>query len=133
MKKKGLSSLLATVLLVGVTFIVGVIVILGGTDVQKSAMRSQENFIGKVGIIDFDVNFKDAQCNIPGKNCYRVLIKNNEESKLNFVITTTTNLGISVSGPEEYELNPYSQNIFVVSYPSEMGVEGIYSEVKAIK
>ena len=113
--------------------VLSILVINFGIQTQKSMIKSQDEKIKQVGLLDFKVGYKDADCFIEGEYCYRLIIQNNEEFQLNFIITTITSLGSEISGLEEYYAEPYGQKVFVVSYSKDLGKENIRAEVRGIK
>ena len=125
--------MIVTSLLVGMTFVVAILVGVWGTEIHQSMIKKQETDVEKLGLVNYDVYYKDSNCSVVGENCYRMLFVNNEDFLMSFVIVTSTDLGSHVSGPDGYKLGPYEQKLFNISYPSSLGKEGIYAKVDAVK
>jgi hypothetical protein len=115
------------------TFVVAILIGIWGTDIHQSIIKKQETDVEKLGLVNYDVYYKDSNCSVAGEKCYRMLFVNNEDFSMRFVIVTHTDLGNHVSGPGGYELGPYEQKLLNISYPSNLGDKGIYAEVDAVK
>lgn len=133
MNKRGISPLIVSVLLVGLTFIVGIVVIGFGTNIQKEVIGNQETDLEVLGWVQFSAHYKDASCTPESNNhCYRLLIVNNEDIPINFIVKTNSPLGKEISGPGEFFLGPYEQKVFNINYSSMLGNESIYAEVDPV-
>jgi flagellin-like protein len=129
MNKRGISPLIATSLLVGMTIVIGVVVIGFGHNILYSVQQNQELDLVKAGLVNYEVYFKDTNCNETG-NCYKMLFSNGENFPLKFSVITHAEFGSHISGPENYLLNAYEQKVFIITYPSDLGMAN-YAEVDA--
>jgi hypothetical protein len=133
MNKRGVSPLIVSVLLVGLTFVVGIVVIGFGTDIQKLSIENQETDLEVLGWVQFSAYYKDASCTPEANHhCYRLLIVNNEDLPINFIVKTNSLLGKEISGPDEYFLGPYEQKVFNINYSSSLGNESVFAEVDPV-
>ncbi len=133
MNKRGLSPLIMTVILVGITITIGVFIIGFGHDIVYSTQQNQELDLVKAGLVNYDVYYKDINCSGQvnlNESCYGMTFVNKEGFALRFGVTTHAEFGVHVGNPENYFLDAYEQKVFIISYPSDLG-DADYAEVNA--
>ena len=129
MKKRGVSPLIASIFLVGITVVVSVIIFGWGNTLLYSMQEDQELDLVKLGMVDFDAKYRDVGCSVDsGSFCYSLLLINNEDFDLNFLVRTKSDLGVDVDGP--FVVGAYEQKIFNISFLDSMGRD-VYAEVDA--
>jgi len=132
MNKKGINPLIASVLLIGVVIVAGVIIFVWGTNLQKTTIDRQETDTARLGLTRFSSSFADTECTPEDKKyCYRLLIKNTENFPISVTVLTHTDSGSDVSAG--YILNEFDRKIITVNYVSSIGSSNIKSEIKASK
>jgi len=125
--------LIVTSILVGLTFVISVTIFGFGTQIQKSAIESNTYNLKELGLVKFSAYYKDADCTPEdGNHCYRVLIRNNENFQMKFVVRTNSPSGSSTEGPDNIVLNAYEQKVFNINYPTQLGEENIYAEIDPV-
>jgi len=134
MNNKAVSPLIVTVMLIGVTIVVSVVVFSFGMQIQTNAIDNQETDLTKLGLVQFSAYYRGEPVCVPENNslCYSLLLVNNEDFDLRFVVKTHTSLGMDISGPEGLELGAYEQKVFIINYPVGLGEVDIYAEVDAV-
>ena len=130
MKTSGISPLIATTMLVGMTVVIAVVVFGFGHNILYSVQQDQEVNLKEAGLVYYDSYFKDADCDGGKDSCYRLLFVNEENFPLRFNIVTHTEGGMHLSESEDYLLDPFEQKIFVIIFPSKLG-DANYAEVNA--
>ena len=80
---------------------------------------------------DFDVEFRGVEnCEESEETyCYEILITNNVNFNVDYLITTITDLGIEVESPEEYSLGAYESKVFSVYYSKNLGNQNVGAKV----
>lgn len=142
MKKRGISPLIATVILVGFTIVMSIFVLVGMSNVGQRTIADQDKRIASSVVLDFGVKYSPAIyceglageviCNT-GKDYYCVLIENKESQKVNYRIITKGSLGSEVCSPDKVELNGYESKVFAIGYdPVNVGVAPLTADVEAI-
>ena len=84
--------------------------------------------------ITIDARFtEDSNCQSSDlEYCYGLIITNNENFKIAYLITTITSQGMEVENHLDYVLDPYESNIFEVYYNKELGDQTVESKIDAI-
>jgi hypothetical protein len=134
MNKKGISPLIATILLIGFGTILAFLVFSYGTNVVDDLLKNAER--SPIIELSFDSEWieENTGCLESIDNyCYSILITNNEGFTVNYIITTITSEGVTLNGPEEYELFSYEPKTFIISYPKELGNEEVNAKIRAVK
>lgn len=142
MKKRGISPLIATVILVGFTIVMSIFVLVGMSNMGQRTINDQDKRIASAVVLDFGVKYSPAQyckglssqvvCNT-GKEYYCVLIENKENKKVNYRIITKGSLGSEVCSPDKISLEGYESKVFAVGFdPDNVGVAPITADVEAI-
>lgn len=131
MNKRGINPLIATTLLVGMTFVIGIVVMGFGHNLLYSAQQEQGENLQNVGLVNYDAYYRDEVCDeTQTEDCYRMLFSSNEDSALKFNVITHAEGGIYFSESDEYFLEPFEQKIFTIYFPKELG-DAEYAEVNA--
>jgi len=131
MKKKGISPLIAIILAVGFVIILSAVIFNYGFGIVDKVIKDSEK---SPSIVDFDVEWIDsnAGCIESEDNyCYALLITNNEDFTVNYIIITISSEGVEVSGPEDYETSVYESKRFNIYYDKKLG-EDIEVKVRAV-
>lgn len=131
MEKKGISPLVAIILIVGFVIILSVMIFSYGTVILDKVMKDAEK---SPSIVDFDVEWIDLNtgCIESEDNyCYALLITNNEDFIVNYIIITISSEGVDVNGPEDYETLSYESKRFNIYYDKKLG-EDIEVKVRAV-
>ena len=131
MDKRGISPLIATTMLIGMTMVIAVVVFGFGHNVLYSVQEDQELDLKEAGLVNYDAYYKDSVCNVEdGESCYNLLFSSNEGFPLKFSVITHANGGMHLSDSEDYFFEPFEQKIFVIIFPDKLG-KANYAEVNA--
>jgi hypothetical protein len=143
MSKKGVSPLIASIFLVGVAMMVGVLVFASTFSLNSNLIDDQNKKIDSFVLLSFDSKYPrnfncsslcagtDVKCN--SSNCYCILIENEESQKVNFLVKTKGNFGSELCSPDNFELDRYQSKIFAVGFNgSKIGTTNITSEIEAL-
>tara|TARA_Y100000310_G_C20621944_1_gene783833 strand:+ start:514 stop:921 length:408 start_codon:yes stop_codon:yes gene_type:complete len=129
MNKKGISPLIATILLVGLTVVLAV----GVLNWTRSTTEGlQENVdLSQPVEVSFDAEFRGTEnCEQSDDTyCYELLITNNENFDVNYLITTITSQGIEIEDIDDYSLGSYESKLFTVYYDQSLGNENVEAKV----
>lgn len=122
---------MASVFLVGIAIVIGVMVIVWGTNISQNVMVGQDEKIAAAAVLKFSARYPSnvdcsSLCNVSqnpdikckSDYCYCVLIDNLEDRKVNYKVVTKGENGIDYCGPENFELNAHEAKIFAVGYDS---------------
>ena len=114
MLKKGISPLIATVLLISLVVVLSFGVYTWITTVIKPLQESAD--ISQFVEINIDAKFtEDSDCQSSDlEYCYGLIITNNENFKIAYSITTITPQGMETENYLEYVLNSYESKIFEI-------------------
>lgn len=112
MNKKGFNPFIASIILVGFTFILGASVFsFMNSEILKQQAYAQE-LISQPLYVKFSAQFSQAECTNEGiecgvkengANCYSILVENQEAIAYNYYIWTEGERGVSVCGPVKLE------------------------------
>ncbi len=143
MFKKGVSPLIASIFLVGIAMIVGILVFASTFSLNANLIDDQNKRMDSSVLLSFDGKYprnfncselcsgSDVKCN--SSNCYCILIENEESQKVNYLVKTSGNLGSELCSPMNFELDKYVSKIFAVGFNGTMiGTVNITSEVEAV-
>jgi hypothetical protein len=111
MEKRGINPLIASVFLIGLAFIIGLIVFASMGSVTRNTLSKQEEAVLSTEPINFEVSLKE-NC---GDNCYTLLISNKEEKEIGFLVRTIGDKGVDVYGGGVI-LSPYQARLFDITF-----------------
>jgi len=129
MEKRGISPLIATLLLVGLTIVLATGIGIWSQGITKSEMDGTE--LSPI-IVDFDVEISSADECEEGYHCYGILITNNENFGVNYLVITSTSEGTETESPEDYYVEPFQSKLFTISYDENLGKEEVRTRVDAV-
>ena len=125
--KKGMSPLIVTIILVGFTLVLSTGIFMWTQDsvVGNQIDSIPENWRG-AEYLQFSASFSSAcdnvtvydhNCTGRGSTCYVLLVENEEDNPVNYVIETSGNLGIDSCGP--FEINNYESKLVKVQFDND--------------
>lgn len=129
MNKKGISPLIATILIIGLTIIISIVIF---TWTRSTVENLQDNVdLSQPVEVSFDAEFKGTDgCSESEEDyCYEILITNNENFGVNYLITTITPTGLEIENPTDYSLNAYESEIFEIYYSRDLGNDNVEAKV----
>lgn len=140
--KKGVSPLIASVLLVGFTIVMSIFVLVGVSNMGQRTITEQDKRIATAVVLDFDAKYSPAmycdnwtqeiKCESNG-NYYCVLIENSENMLVNYRVVTKGSLGSEVCSPDNIVLNGYESKVFAIGFdPNKVGQAPLTADVEAI-
>ncbi len=129
MEKRGISPLIATLFLVGLTIALATGIGIWSQGITKTKMEGTE--LSPI-TVDFDVEISSAGECYEEYHCYGILITNNENFGVNYLVITSTNEGIESESPEDYYVGPFQSKLFTVSYDKGLGKEDVKTSVDAV-
>ncbi|MBS3172603.1 hypothetical protein J4438_03415 [Candidatus Woesearchaeota archaeon] len=140
--KKGISPLIATVLLVGFTIVMSVFVLVGVSNMGQRTIAEQDKRIATAVVLDFDAKYSPAlycdnwtseiKCNTNGKY-YCVLIENQENREVNYRVITQGSLGSEICSPTNINLTGYESKVFAIGFDeNKVGQAPFTADVEAI-
>ena len=129
MNKKGISPLIATLILVGLTVSLSVGIGIWSQGITKSKMEGTA--LSPI-IVDFDVEISNVDECETGYHCYVLLITNNENFGVNYLVITTTSEGTETESPEDYYVEAFQSKSFTVSYDENLGKEEVRTRVDVV-
>lgn len=143
MFKKGVSPLIASVFLIGFAIVVGVMIFASTFNLNANLLEDQDKRIESAILLSFDAKYpRDFNCSAScssgnvscsSDSCYCILIENEENRIVNYMVKTAGNLGREVCSPENFELGPFQSKIFAVGFNNvTVGNEDITSEIEAV-
>ena len=143
MTKRGISPLIATAFLIGMSILVGTIVLLWGFETQENVIGMADKWV-ETRVLEYSAKWPDlANCTAlydigevqcEGNRYYCILIENLESEVVNYLIVTKGSLGSEICSPDHFELNPYESKVFVVQVNNEtVGEESLVAEVSAVQ
>ena len=122
MKKRGVSPLIISVILVGFSFVLFITVFAWSSTLTKDSIESIEFSPNR---LDFKVEWSEEtheDCvGTQETYCYVLLIENEEGFDVNYRILTKSSKGVEIS--EGYSLGAYESDLFEVTYPKSLGRE----------
>ncbi|MBT3281357.1 hypothetical protein HN865_01905 [Candidatus Woesearchaeota archaeon] len=143
MNRRGISPLIASVFLVGFAIVIGVFVFISTFNLNTGLIEDQNKRIENAVLLSFDARYPnkadcatlcagaDIQC--LSSNCYCILIENEENQDVNFIVKTNGEFGSEICSPENFKLDPFQSKIFAVGFDgSSIGVNNIRAEVDAV-
>jgi hypothetical protein len=143
--KRGISPLIASVFLFGFAFVIGVIVFLGSSNLNQDIMEQQDRQIATAVILDLDASHSpeadcptlwaaDPKCGLGATNYYCLLIENEENRVVNYMVKSKGSIGMEVCSPENFELQPFQSKVFAVGYNStRVGINtSLVAEIEAV-
>jgi len=144
--KRGISPLIASVFLFGFAIVLGLIVFLSSANLNQNIIEQQERAIATAVILDLDAHFSpipevdcnsiyvaDGKCKTGATSYYCILIENEENRKVNYMVKSTGDLGAEVCSPENFELQPFQSKVFAVGYnDANVGGSPLVAEVEAV-
>ena len=131
MEKKGISPLIAIILVVGFVIILSFMIFTYGTGIVDKIMKDAEK---SPFVVNFDVEWIELNtgCIESEDNyCYALLVTNNEDFTVNYIMITISPEGVEVNGPEDHETSPYESKRFNIYYNKKLG-EDIEVKVRAV-
>ncbi len=111
MDKRGISPLIATVLLVGFTIVLAAY--LFSSNIGGKVIKTAETMQESSELIQFSAEYSDVNCTVDtlsGDKCYSLLIKNEESKDVGYIIRTIGNIGSDV----------YSKDVLLSSRESKL-------------
>jgi len=143
MSKKGISPLIASVFLVGFAIVIGVFVFISTFNLNNNLIEDQNKRIEGAVLLSFDARYPnkadcaslcdgvDVKC--PSNNCYCILLENEENQEVNFIVKTNGEFGSEICSPNNFKLDSFQSKIFAVGFDgSSIGVDNIRSEIDAV-
>jgi hypothetical protein len=122
--KKGMSPLIITVILVGFTLVLSTSIFWW---TQESVVDTQISNIPTdwrgAEYLQFSASFSSAcdpavtydhECTGHGATCYVLLVENEEDNPVNYIIETSGNLGVESCGP--FEVDSYASKLVKVQF-----------------
>ena len=141
MNLKGISPLIATVILVGFTILIGSIVLLTSTETINQETSNINELLEKPLVVRFNAQY-GGNCSQAGsitcssdvnpndQACYNLLVENTEDFNVNYVIRTHSELGSDFCGP--FEIEAFNSKFIDVIYDkSKVGEPSDTFEVTA--
>jgi len=130
--KRGISPLIATVVLISLVVVFAFGVYTWTTTMIKPLQESAE--ITKFVDVKVDAKFSEVSNCVVSEQyyCYSLMISNGENFKLGYLINTITSKGQELEDYKEYVLEPYESKIFEIYFDKSLGIEDIRSELDAI-
>jgi hypothetical protein len=143
--KRGISPLIASIFLFGFAIVIGVIVLMSSTNLNQNIIEDQDRQIAKAVILDLDASHSpdvnctqlwsvEPRCDTGATNYYCILIENEENRIINYMVKTKGGKGTEVCSPNNFELQPYQSKVFAVGYNNvTVGADGsLLAEVEAV-
>ena len=124
MEKRGISTLLATVLLIGFVIVIAIIALLWGRGIVKEEIEKTTPFV-KGRLIcqtNIDIDIKEAKC-VPGQDTLNIRIANKKNIYINGFTFKVIGKDGTYTTSEYVPLNPYGEDIIAPKYePSKTGI-----------
>jgi len=123
MRSRGVSPLLASVFLVGLAIIIGVVVMMFGKGVAEREIDITQQALDRPLVVRFNAEWKDVNGTPEAILCssdpdddasYYLLIENIESSDISYIVKTTSDLGMDVCGP--FKIEAYNSKLVYVTY-----------------
>lgn len=146
MGSRGISPLLAVVLLVSFAFIVGIVVLSSSVDTVEKQNKDVEELFERSLIVRFNALYGDSECDenelcdseAEQSSCYDLLVENTEGFDVNYLVKTFSDTGMDLCGP--VEVPAYYSRVITVRYNSEtVGIPneppgfGVWADIVAIQ
>ncbi len=143
MNKRGISPLIASVFLVGFAIVIGVFVMISTFNLNSGLIDDQNKKIDNAVLLSFDAKYpNNADCaalcdpsadiKCRSNNCYCILLENEENREINFVVKTNGEFGSEVCSPENFELDAFQSKIFAVGFDGSSIGTDIRAEIDAV-
>lgn len=138
--KKGVSPLLASVILIGVVIVFASFMFYSISGFSERTIGSTEDVIESARLIDFKVKLlspsppcADASEHVGDEdNCYVILIENQMGEEISYIVRTVGETGVDLAG-ETGMFSPFVSKTVAVHFDSEKtGEDGISAEVVPI-
>ena len=147
MNKRGLSPLIVTIFLVGMAILVGSIVMMSSFESIGSVQNIADEW-AQAEFLKFSAMWPPlADCeSLCGDSlnikcydsttdrCYCLLIENEENKPVNYLVVTTGDLGTEICAPVNFELNGFEAKVFAIGvHNSTVGFGALSAEVSAVQ
>jgi hypothetical protein len=120
MKKRGVSPLIISVILIGFTFVLFITFFSWSSTLTQSSFNDIDF---SPSLVDFNVKWSEETYNdceeTKNNYCYVLLVENEEGFDVNYRVVTRSSKDIEVD--EGYSLGAYESNLFIVHYDNSLG------------
>jgi hypothetical protein len=143
MNKRGISPLIATVFLIGISILIGSIVLLWSFETQSGIVAMADEW-AETKVLKYSAEWPDranctslydageSQCE--GDRYYCILVENLENEVVNYMIVTRGSTGSEVCSPDHFELGAYESKVFVIQVHKDLvGEEALVADVSAVQ
>ena len=134
MRKRGISPLIATVILVGSIIVIASLVYRFSLGTTVSTTEETSELIDTAMPVRFSTRWQPGgscgSCTPPEDDCYSLFIENEENRDVGFIVRTTGNVGTAVSSDKDRVLGPFEAQIFTICLDvGQVGVTPYTAEI----